>query len=33
MNMDEVIKYLAWVVFFSLVLAGIYLTLKRLGMT
>jgi len=31
MNIDEIIKYLIWVVFFVLVLGGIYFTLKKLG--
>jgi len=31
MNLDVLIKYLAWIVFFVLVLGGIYFMLKRLG--
>ncbi len=31
MNLDEMVKYLIWVVFFVLVLGGLYLVLKRLG--
>jgi len=31
MNLDEMIKYLIWVIFFVLVLAGLYFTLKKLG--
>jgi hypothetical protein len=31
MNLDEVIKYLIWIVFFGVALAGIYFMLKRLG--
>jgi len=31
MNLDEMVKYLIWVVFFALVLGGLYLVLKKLG--
>ena len=31
MDMEPLIKYLMWIVFFILALAGIYLMLKRLG--
>jgi len=31
MNLDEMIKYLIWVVFFVLVLGGLYLLLKKMG--
>ncbi len=31
MNLDIFIKYLTWVLFFAIALAGIYLLLKRLG--
>jgi len=31
MNYDEIMKYLIWVIFFVLVLGGLYLALKRLG--
>jgi len=31
MNLDEIIKYLIWVVFFVLVLGGLYLLLKKMG--
>ncbi len=31
MNLDEMIKYLIWVVFFALVFAGLYFLLKKLG--
>jgi len=32
MNLDEVTKYLIWIVFFALALGGLYFLLKRLGM-
>ncbi len=31
MSLDEMIKYLIWVVFFGIVLAGLILMLKKLG--
>jgi len=32
MNFDDVIKYLIWIVFFSVALAGLYFMLKRFGL-
>ncbi len=31
MNLDDIIKYLIWVVFFALALAGVFFALKKLG--
>jgi hypothetical protein len=31
MSLDEMIKYLIWIVFFGLALAGLFFMLKRLG--
>jgi hypothetical protein len=31
MNLDEIIKYLIWIVFFMLAAAGLYLLLKKMG--
>jgi hypothetical protein len=31
MNLDDLVKYLMWIVFFGLALAGIYFMLKKLG--
>ncbi len=31
MNLDSLIKYLIWIVFFIAVLAGLYFMLNRLG--
>lgn len=31
MSLDEMIKYLIWVVFFALAFAGIYFVLKKMG--
>jgi len=31
MDIEELIKYLTWIVFFGVALAGIYFTLRRLG--
>jgi len=31
MDLDEMIKYLIWVVFFMVVLGGLYLMFKKLG--
>lgn len=31
MNIDDMIKYIIWIVFFALALAGIYFLLKNLG--
>jgi len=31
MSLDEIIKYLIWVVFFGIALVGVYFLLKRLG--
>jgi len=31
MNLDDLIKYLIWIVFFGVVLVGLYFMLKRLG--
>mgnify|MGYP001604639656 FL=1 len=30
-NKEDLIKYLIWIVFFALALAGVYLLLKKLG--
>jgi len=32
MNFDDLIKYLIWIVFFSVALAGLYFMLKRFGL-
>jgi hypothetical protein len=31
MSLDEMIKYLIWIVFFGLALAGLFFMLKKLG--
>jgi len=31
MNLDTLIKYLIWIVFFGVALAGVYFMLKNLG--
>jgi hypothetical protein len=31
MNLDDLIKYLIWIVFFGVALAGVYFMLKKLG--
>lgn len=31
MSFDEVIKYLIWIIFFGVVLAGLLFTLKKIG--
>jgi len=31
MNLDEMIKYIIWIVFFGLVLTAMYVTLTKLG--
>ncbi len=31
MNLDEMVKYLIWIIFFSLVMVGLYLMLKKIG--
>jgi len=31
MNLDVLMKYLIWIVFFGIALAGIYFLFKRLG--
>jgi hypothetical protein len=31
MNLDEMIKYIIWIAFFILALAGLYFILKRIG--
>jgi len=31
MNLDAMIKYLIWIVFFGLALAGVYLLLNKVG--
>jgi len=31
MNLDEMIKYLIWIVFFILALGGLYFMLKQVG--
>jgi len=31
MNLDNLIKYIIWIVFFGLALAGIYFMLKKFG--
>ena len=31
MNFDTLIKYIMWVTFFILVLAGLYVALKKIG--
>jgi len=31
MNIDNLLKYLMWIVFFGLALAGLYFTLRKIG--
>jgi len=31
MSFDEMIKYIIWIIFFGIVLAGLFLTLKKVG--
>ena len=31
MNLNELIKYIIWIVFFALALAGLYLVLRKIG--
>ncbi|OQA69154.1 MAG: hypothetical protein BWY36_00077 [Candidatus Diapherotrites archaeon ADurb.Bin253] len=31
MSFDEVIKYLIWIIFFGIVLAGLFVMLKKTG--
>jgi len=31
MNLDALIKYVVWIIFFGVVLAGLYFLLKTLG--
>jgi len=31
MSFDEMIKYIIWIVFFGIVLVGLFLTLKKVG--
>ena len=31
MNLDDLAKYLIWIVFFAIALSGVYLLLKNLG--
>jgi hypothetical protein len=31
MDLDEIMKYVIWIIFFAVVLVGLYLLLKRLG--
>lgn len=31
MTMDDLVKYIIWIVFFGVVLAGMYFTLKQIG--
>lgn len=31
MNLDNLLKYLMWIAFFIMVLAGLYFTLKQIG--
>lgn len=31
MSLDEMVKYLIWIVFFVLALTGIYFALKKMG--
>jgi hypothetical protein len=31
MNLDEITKYVIWIVFFALALMGVYLLLKKIG--
>jgi hypothetical protein len=31
MNLDNLAKYLIWIVFFAIALAGLYLLLKKIG--
>ena len=31
MNLDILIKHLTWIVFFALALAGVYFTMKKIG--
>lgn len=30
-NIEDLIKYLTWIVFFGLALAGVYLLLRKIG--
>ena len=32
MNTDDLIKYIIWIVFFGIALAGVYIMAKRFGM-
>jgi|TARA_Y100000310_G_scaffold88833_1_gene85895 hypothetical protein len=32
MNLDSLIKYLMWIIFFGLALAGLYSLLKKFGL-
>jgi len=32
MNLDNLIKYLIWIVFFGIALVGVYFMLKRFGL-
>ena len=31
MDKDELVRYLMWIVFFIIVLAGLFITLKKVG--
>ena len=31
MNLDTVIKYIMWIVFFAIVLTGLYFAMKKIG--
>jgi len=31
MNLDNLLKYLMWIVFFGLALAGLYFALRKMG--
>lgn len=31
MSLDEMIKYLIWIIFFGIVLVGLYFMLKKVG--
>ena len=31
MSMDDLIKYVIWIAFFALALAGLYFSLRRIG--
>jgi hypothetical protein len=31
MSLDEIIKYLTWIIFFGIVLTGLFIALKKVG--